>query len=158
MSTFNLIPGDELFKDKFWFCDDSIQLNVSADKVWPWLVQMGTGRAGWYSYDLLDNFNKKSLNEIKPELQNIYKGMKIPGAFVSDFEENRFLTYQFGQAANMTYFLEKTENGTRLTTRVRVKGSALVLNLTLKPGHRFMQKKQFSELKKRIEFKTTSKQ
>ena len=151
MTTFKAMPGDELFTEKFWFCDDSIELIASADKVWPWLVQMGTGRAGWYSYDLLDNFNKESLKEIRPELQNIFKGMKIIGAFVADFEENKFLTYQFGQAANMTYFFEQTENRTRLTTRVRVKGNAFLLNLTLKPGHRIMQKKQFNELKKRIE-------
>lgn len=146
------VPGDELFTDQFWFCDDSMTAKAPPDKIWPWLVQMGTGRAGWYSYDLVDNFNKSSLTEIKPELQNIFKGMKIIGAFVADFEENKFLTYQFGQSANMTYFLEEAQGGgTRLTSRVRVKGYALILNLILKPGHRIMQKKQFSEIKKRVE-------
>ncbi len=31
-----------------------ITIDASPDQIWPWLVQMGFGKAGWYSYDRLD--------------------------------------------------------------------------------------------------------
>ena len=34
--------------------------------VWPWLVQMGTDRAGWYSWDHLDNWGHPSDTRIHP--------------------------------------------------------------------------------------------
>ncbi len=145
------IPGDEYFKKSFWCCDDSVLIESSPENVWPWLVQMRTGRAGWYSYDLVDNFGKPSLNYIDQEMQNISKGMKITAANISDFENNKFLTFQFSKFANMTYFLQKNDAGTLLTTRVRVQAPKLMLDLILRPGHWIMQKKQFKELKKRIE-------
>ena len=145
------LPGDEYFEKSFWSCDDSVFIESSPENIWPWLVQMGTGRAGWYSYDLVDNFGKPSFNYINQEMQNIFKGMKITAAHISDFENNKFLTFQFSQFANMTYFLQKNENGTLLTTRVRVQAPKLILDLILRPGHWIMQKKQFNELKKRIE-------
>ena len=47
--------------------------------VWPWLVQMGAGsRAGWYSYDWLDNGRKPSASRIVPELQHPAIGTIFP--------------------------------------------------------------------------------
>lgn len=43
-------------------------------RVWPWLVQMGYGRAGWYSWDRLDNFGEISADRIHPEWQHIKVG------------------------------------------------------------------------------------
>src|ERR1700737_849457 len=42
------------------------------DSVWRWLVQMGAGRAGWYSYDWIDNDGRPRATKIVPQL--------IPGA------------------------------------------------------------------------------
>jgi hypothetical protein len=36
--------------------------------LWPWLAQMGAGRAGWYSCDLIDNGRRRSADRIRPEL------------------------------------------------------------------------------------------
>jgi proline iminopeptidase len=46
--------------------------------VWPWLVQMGCGRAGWYSYDLLDNGGRPSSEQIVPEWQRVSLGDHVP--------------------------------------------------------------------------------
>ncbi|HKU44055.1 MAG TPA: hypothetical protein VJR89_38105 [Polyangiales bacterium] len=46
--------------------------------VWPWLVQMGCRRAGWYSYDLLDNAGMQSEWQVVPELQGIAEGDVLP--------------------------------------------------------------------------------
>lgn len=45
--------------------------------VWPWLVQMGTDRAGWYSWDRLDNFGRQSATRIHPEWQEISLGSRF---------------------------------------------------------------------------------
>jgi hypothetical protein len=43
-------------------------------RVWPWLVQMGCDRAGWYSWDRLDNGGVPSADRIHPEWQRISVG------------------------------------------------------------------------------------
>ena len=48
-------------------------------KVWPWLVQMGGGRAGWYSRDWLDNNGKPSADRIAPGWQSLDVGMQLKG-------------------------------------------------------------------------------
>jgi hypothetical protein len=50
----------------------------SPESVWPWLVQMGSGRAGWYSYDWIDNDGHPSATEIIPEFQRIAPGDVLP--------------------------------------------------------------------------------
>jgi hypothetical protein len=50
----------------------------ATDEVWPWLVQLGSGRAGWYSYDLFDNDGRPSADRILPQLQQIQVGDWVP--------------------------------------------------------------------------------
>jgi hypothetical protein len=45
--------------------------------VWPWLVQMGVDRAGWYSWDRLDNAGHRSAERIHPEWQQIAEGDRL---------------------------------------------------------------------------------
>jgi hypothetical protein len=45
--------------------------------VWPWLVQMGCDRAGWYSWDRLDNFGRHSAERIHREWQQISVGDRL---------------------------------------------------------------------------------
>jgi hypothetical protein len=71
-------PGDDLVPD----ADSSVftmatTLPAPPDKVWPWLVQMGHGRAGWYSWDRLDNSGKPSADRIVPEWQNLQVGQRL---------------------------------------------------------------------------------
>ena len=54
-------PGDELIPDvNPPDCTMATTLPAPPGQVWPWLVQMGVGRAGWYSWDRLDNGGKPS--------------------------------------------------------------------------------------------------
>ncbi len=46
--------------------------------LWPWLVQMGSGRAGWYSYDWIDNDGEASADRIVAELQHLCVGDIMP--------------------------------------------------------------------------------
>jgi proline iminopeptidase len=52
-------------------------IEAPRSRVWPWLVQMGTDRAGWYSWDQLDNFGRKSSSRIHPEWQQIAVGERL---------------------------------------------------------------------------------
>ena len=52
-------------------------IDAPRSRVWPWLVQMGTDRAGWYSWDRLDNFGRRSAGTIHPEWQDIAVGDRL---------------------------------------------------------------------------------
>src|SRR5690606_27040984 len=48
------------------------------EQVWPWIAQMGAGRAGWYSWDLIDNGGAPSATRIVPQLQAVVPGDIMP--------------------------------------------------------------------------------
>ena len=82
--------GEEI--KRAWPCDDlvpqpkgeymhAITINASAAAVWPWLVQIGQSRAGFYSYEFLENLigcKMCNVNEIIPKLQHLKVGDSIP--------------------------------------------------------------------------------
>ncbi len=144
-------PISEPLDSSVWLADQWIELHASPREIWPWLAQMGNGRAGWYSYDWIDNLGKKSLTVIDPQLVVLHKGQKIPLAEISDFVEDKFITFKFGSKATFTYYLEPFENKTRLWTRLRVTAPSWLVKYTLGPAHKIMQNKQFLEIKKRVE-------
>lgn len=130
--------------------DHWIEIDAPAESIWPWLAQMGNGRAGWYSYDWLDNLGRKSLEVIDPKLIDIKKGQKIPMATISDFVKNEFITFRFGSEITFTYYLESMGKQTRLWTRLRVPRASWLLRSTLGLGHKIMQNKQFAEIQRRV--------
>jgi hypothetical protein len=142
---------EEALSPNVWVVDDCIDIKASPTEVWPWLAQMGNGRAGWYSYDWLDNLGKKSFDFIDPTLIKISNNQKIPFAIITDIEPAKSLTYQFSARASMTYYLESVGEQTRLWGRLRYVRPPMLLKLLLKPAHIFMQNKQFLEIKKRVE-------
>jgi hypothetical protein len=72
------MPGDELIKRPTFNVTRAITIHTRPEEIWPWIVQIGYGRAGFYSYDLLDNLGNPSANRIIPELQQIEVGAWIP--------------------------------------------------------------------------------
>lgn len=81
----------------------AVTINAPPDQVWPWLVQMGGDRAGWYSWDRLDNGGRPSAREVHPEWQDLAVGDYVKywrgsqGAVdawqVAVLEPNRFLGF-----------------------------------------------------------------
>jgi hypothetical protein len=49
------LPGDELVPHADLTATRAITVRTLPDGVWPWIVQLGQGRGGFYSYDLLEN-------------------------------------------------------------------------------------------------------
>jgi hypothetical protein len=72
------LPGDDLLPDAAAQLTHAVTIQARPEAIWPWLVQMGCGRAGWYSYDRLDNAGIESAREIHPELQQIEVGQILP--------------------------------------------------------------------------------
>jgi hypothetical protein len=72
------LVGDELVANPKVTLTDAITIEAPPAAVWPWLVQMGCRRAGWYSYDDVDNDGVLSATEIVPELQRIAVGDVLP--------------------------------------------------------------------------------
>ncbi len=79
----------------------AVTIGAPPDQVWPWLVQMGWDRGGWYSWDRLDNAGRPSARKVHPEWQDLAVGDQLkfwsPGRGVMDaykvaaLEPNRFL-------------------------------------------------------------------
>jgi hypothetical protein len=71
------LPGDELVPHPRSEITCAITIRAPAGQVWPWLVQLGCQRAGWYSYDLLDNGGLPSVDRILAEHQHLSVGDKV---------------------------------------------------------------------------------
>jgi hypothetical protein len=69
------LRGDELVADAKIQWDHAI--SIRAD-IWPWLVQMGCRRAGWYRHDGLDNAGAPSAERIVPELRRVHVRDIVP--------------------------------------------------------------------------------
>ena len=90
------LPGDDLVPDATLVETRGITIDAPPAAVWPWLVQMGYGRGGWYSYDQMDN-DARSADRILPELQGLSVGDLLPtwpgGGFrVADMEAEQSMS------------------------------------------------------------------
>ena len=74
------LPGDDLVPHPKWGYTHAISVRASAADIWPWLAQMGQGRGGFYSYELLENLvgcDIHNADRIIPGLQNPKVGDSI---------------------------------------------------------------------------------
>ncbi|MGZ3681511.1 MAG: hypothetical protein ACXWQR_24350 [Ktedonobacterales bacterium] len=80
------LPGDEMVRHPWLETTHAITISASAAAVWPWLLQMGYGRAGWYTnnwwYRLIDTYvfhvDMPRVDRILPHLQQLAVGDVIP--------------------------------------------------------------------------------
>jgi hypothetical protein len=56
------MPGDDPVPEPSFNATRAITIAAPPEQVWPWIVQLGTGRAGFYAYDLFDNGTRPSAN------------------------------------------------------------------------------------------------
>ncbi|HET9465894.1 MAG TPA: hypothetical protein VFO71_10210 [Gemmatimonadales bacterium] len=165
------LPGDDILPGAR-SSTQAITIKRPRSEVWPWLVQMGAGRAGWYSYDRIDNGGEHSQERIVPQLQQIKVGDVFPatpgvteGFLVLGYEPDRFLILAWPSPAGLptvtwTFVLEEPAPGsTRLIVRARAaEGAKAPFGLpqwmarTVVPlGHVIMQRKQLIGIAQRAE-------
>ena len=122
------MPGDEIVLRPIFNSTRAVTVNARPEDIWPWLVQIGFHRAGFYTYDLLDNFGARSAERIVPELQHLKLGDLVPlgpgenaGLRVLKLEPNRWMVWgTTPDQATWTWVLLPAHDGsTRLLTRVR---------------------------------------
>ena len=70
--------GDDIVSDAHAQLTHAASIDAPPQDVWPWLLQMGCQRAGWYSWDALDNAGVRSAERIIPELQHLAVGDVLP--------------------------------------------------------------------------------
>jgi hypothetical protein len=168
-----VLPGDELIPEPLESLTHAVTVFRSRTEIWPWLVQMGAGtRAGWYSYDMIDNRCVPSADRIVPRLQEISVGALFPaspgstdGFRVAQFQLERSLVLSFASepgaqpVVTWTFMLDAIdESTTRLIARAR--GSRdypfyglppLVGRPFIRIGHFVMQRKQLLGIARRAE-------
>src|SRR5690242_12117808 len=72
------LPVDRIISDPLFTSTHAITIDAPPDQVWPWIAQMGAGRAGWYSWDAIDNGGTPSATRVVPEFQTVIPGDVMP--------------------------------------------------------------------------------
>jgi hypothetical protein len=158
------MPGDEIVGKPSFNATRAVTIHAPAQNIYPWIVQMGVTRAGWYSYDLLDNLGRRSAESILPEHQNIQVGDLISmspdgkqGMWVKYFRKNKWMLW-WDKKGDTTWIWEihpQEENQFRLITRVRVKyrlfSPAILFNLLTEFFDILMMRKSMLGIKRRAE-------
>ncbi len=124
------MPGDDIVQKPHFVATRAVSIKAPPTEVWKWIVQIGSGRAGFYSIDFIDNANVPSSRNILPKYQRIEQDYFIPftpdqkkGMWVQDYQEHEYILW-WDRKGNATWgwFLRQTEAGnTRLITRLRTK-------------------------------------
>jgi hypothetical protein len=74
------LPGDDQVPNPVLVSTRAITILAPASAIWPWLVQMGQGRGGLYSYERLENLvgcDMHNADRIIPEHQHLKVGDKV---------------------------------------------------------------------------------
>jgi hypothetical protein len=159
------MPGDDLFPRAQYRSTRAITIAATPEEVWPWLVQIGCLRAGWYADDLLDDQAHPSARQIVPELQDLEVGRRLPmtpapsetTTFVVDsFEAPRWMLWRTPSSSWAWRLVPLPHGRTRLVTRLhtvydwRRPGTALTV-LLMEFGDFPMMRRMLRGLRERAE-------
>ena len=161
------LPGDELLPDAGLVSTRAVTIDAPPAAVWPWLVQMGSGRGGAYTYDWIENLlglHMHSARQILSQFQNLRVGDELPlgpGRPVMRVEicdSERTLATRFADGNWVWIFALVAGDGqTRLISRNRIaaRGGWLPVRLfnllVMEPGSLIMERKMLLGIKQRVE-------
>ena len=161
------LPGDELLADAGLVSTRAVTIDAPPAAIWPWLVQMGSGRGGAYTYDWIENLlglHMHSARQVLPQFQDLEVGDELPlgpGRPVMRVEvcdPERTLAIRFADGNWVWIFALVAENGqTRLISRNRIAawGGSFPVRLfnllVMEPGSLVMERKMLLGIKQRAE-------
>lgn len=169
------LPGDELIPAPRISSTRAIHIDVPPDAIWPWIVQIGWQRAGWYSYDQLERMagaadfvdGPHSARRIVPELQALAPGDPIrlgpepmPAFAVAQVDPPRALVLSGeegveGVGASWAFVIEPHGDYTRLIVRFRLTYPPTLANHLIWGGselaHMIMEQKMLRGIRQRAE-------
>lgn len=155
------LPGDELL-EVAGQTTRAISIDADPEAVWPWLAQIGFGRAGWYSYDWIDNDRRPSATTIVEEWQHIAVGDRIAmtpqlGFVVVTAHPGRSLV-SLSDDGSTSWCLQLSAVGdheTRLISRFRVAPAptfpGTLWTFIADPGAFVMERKMLLGIRHRVE-------
>lgn len=158
------LPGDDVVVRPTFNATRGVTVRAKPEDIWPWLVQIGIKRAGWYSYDWIDNLGRASAERIIPEFQYLAIGDLIPmspdgklGLWAKDIEPNEWMLW-WDKKGDVTWFwglYPFDDSRTRLITRVRIHynwlSPSLIFDLLLDVGDIVMMRKCMLGIKRRAQ-------
>jgi hypothetical protein len=160
------LPGDELASGRDLDSTHAITIQAPVERVWPWIVQIGQGRGGFYSYAFLENLvgcQMENAGRIHPEWQDlkvgdpVYLHPKAPPLRVTRLDPGRALVL----GTSWAFILEpEGERATRLLVRGRGRFELpdlgqplnfLYWRLVFEPAHFLMERRMLKGIKERAE-------
>lgn len=161
------LPGDVIVDWPMINSTHAISIDAGPDQVWPWIVQLGQGRGGFYSYTLLENLlgcQMKNADRIHSEWQDVSVGdavpihPRFPPLIVKELQAGRHLVLwqQVSFVWSWSFVLETAaDGGCRLLVRTRVSKCSWIAAVALWPvvtiGHFLMERKMLMGIKQRGE-------
>ena len=126
------MPEDNIVANPVFDATRAITIRATPEQIWPWLVQMGFGRAGFYGYDLIEGIGSstgmRSANTILPAFQHPETGDLLPLSMAAtliygSIKPNSWLVWRSrSQPSDGVFVWELVpvdENHTRLISRIR---------------------------------------
>ncbi|HEY2128006.1 MAG TPA: hypothetical protein VGH77_12555 [Streptosporangiaceae bacterium] len=159
------MAGDELCPRPQLNATRAVTIAAGPDDIWPWLVQWGWNRAGFYSYDLLDNLGRPSAGQILPQFQRLAVGdWVLMGGKTTPYTAYRVARLEPGTlmlwdkpGGSWLWLLEPDGAGrTRLITRLRshyawARPTIVTELILMEIGDPFMMRKCLLGIKQRAE-------
>ena len=166
-----VLPGDELLADPQVVTTRVVTIDAPASLIWPWLVQLGPGRGGAYTYDWIENLlglGMHSADEILPQFQDLKVGdvqrlgRNGPVLKVEVLQAERALAFRSDDGNWVWQFaLQPVGDQTRLISRNRIAPGAsplarAVTTYVMEPGSLIMERKMLLGIKRRAEHLTAT--
>jgi hypothetical protein len=160
------MPGDDLVPNPSFNATRAITIQAPPEQVWPWIVQMGYRRGGFYTYALLDNAGYDSADQIIAEYQQPRVGDWMPmvkhpteaTAFrVQALVTNSWLVWEKPDSTWVWKLTPGEGGATRLCTRLRLRypwetpASAITTLILLEFGDFAMMRRVLLGIKARAE-------
>jgi hypothetical protein len=162
------LPGDDLIPAPDLLSTRAVTVDAPPSAIWPWLMQMGSGKGGVYTYDWIENvlgLNMHSVDRVLPEFQDrkvgdveqLGKSGPRLRVEVLDAERTMVLYSEDGNWVWTFCLLPLGPDQTRLVSRNRIitPGASAVRRvfqtLVMEPGSLIMERKMLLGIKQRAE-------